>query len=52
MSSSSISSGGIGFVGLMTIVFIVLNLMDVITWTWWLVLSPIWIRLELVLLIF
>ncbi len=43
MSNSSTSSGGIGFVGLLTIVFIVLKLMDVITWSWWWVLSPIWI---------
>lgn len=43
MSNSSSSSGCIGFVGLLTIVFIVLKLMDVITWSWWWVLSPIWI---------
>lgn len=51
MSNSSSSSGGIGFVGLLTIVFIVLKLMDVITWSWWWVLSPIWISWALVLLI-
>jgi hypothetical protein len=33
MSNSSNSSSGIGFVGLLTIVFIVLKLMDVITWS-------------------
>lgn len=43
MSSSSSSSGGIGFVGALAIVFIVLKLLDVITWSWWWVLSPIWI---------
>lgn len=43
ISNSSSSSGGIGFVGLLTIVFIVLKLMDVITWSWLWVLSPIWI---------
>lgn len=36
-------SGGIGFVGLLTIVFIALKLMGYITWSWWWVLSPIWI---------
>lgn len=36
-------SGGIGFLGLLTIVFIVLKLTKVITWQWWWVLSPIWI---------
>ena len=37
------SSGGIGFIGLLTIVFIVLKLTGVISWSWWWVLSPIWI---------
>lgn len=50
-SSSSSSSSGIGFVGLLTIVFIVLKLMDVITWSWWWVLSPIWISWSIVLLV-
>ncbi len=45
MSSSSSSSGGIGFLGLLTIVFIVLKLggwTEVVTWSWWWVLSPMW----------
>jgi hypothetical protein len=42
MKSSS-SSGGIGFVGLLTIVFITLKLTGYITWSWVWVLSPIWI---------
>jgi glucan phosphoethanolaminetransferase (alkaline phosphatase superfamily) len=37
------SSGGIGFVGLLTIVFIVLKLCNVIKWSWIWVLSPLWI---------
>ena len=41
-SSSSSSSGGIGFAGLLTIVFIALKLLGKITWSWWWVLSPIW----------
>lgn len=36
------SSSGIGFFGLLGIVFIVLKLCGVITWSWWWVLSPIW----------
>lgn len=39
------SGGGIGFVGLLTIVFIVLKLTNNIDWSWWWVLSPIWISL-------
>lgn len=41
--SSSSSSSGIGFSGLLTIVFIVLKLLDKIDWSWWWVLSPLWI---------
>lgn len=45
------SSGGIGFTGLLTIVFVVLKLLGKISWSWWWVLSPIWITALLVLLI-
>ena len=34
---------GIGFWGVLTIVFIVLRLTGVITWSWIWVLSPLWI---------
>ena len=42
-SSSSSSSSGIGFTGLLTVVFIVLKLTGIINWSWWWVLSPVWI---------
>ena len=45
------SSGGIGFAGLLTIAFIVLKLIGRITWSWWWVLSPIWIGVLLCLLV-
>jgi len=51
MSESSSSSSGIGFAGLLTVAFIVLKLCDVIDWSWWWVLSPLWIGLALVLII-
>jgi hypothetical protein len=41
--SNSSSSGGIGFVGLLTIVFITLKLTNFIQWSWVWVLPPIWI---------
>lgn len=44
--STSVSSGGIGFCGLLAIVFIALKLAGigaVATWSWWWVLSPLWI---------
>jgi membrane protein YdbS with pleckstrin-like domain len=50
-SSNSSSSSGIGFTGLLTIVFITLKLLGYITWSWWWVLSPIWISIALVLVI-
>ncbi len=37
------SGGGIGFAGLLTILFIGLKLTGHIDWSWWWVLSPIWI---------
>ena len=45
------TSGGIGFSGLLTIVFIVLKLLGVITWSWWWVLSPLWISVALVIVL-
>lgn len=48
---SSSSSSGIGFVGLLTIVFIVLKLLGKITWSWWWVLSPLWISAGLAFLV-
>lgn len=43
-------SNGVGFAGLLTIVFIVLKLCGVIDWSWVWVLAPIWISLCLGLL--
>jgi hypothetical protein len=37
------SSTGIGIPGLLTIVFITLKLTGYIMWSWWWVLSPLWI---------
>ena len=48
---SSSSSSGISFVGLLTIVFIVLKLTHYINWSWIWVLSPLWISGVLVFLI-
>lgn len=44
-------SGGVGFCGLLTIVFIVLKLTGVINWSWVWVLAPIWIDLILVVVL-
>ena len=42
-SNASAPSGGCGFAGLLTIAFIVLKLIHKIGWSWWWVLSPLWI---------
>ena len=50
--TSTTVNGGIGFCGLLTIVFIVLKLLGKITWPWIWVLAPIWIELIIAILIF
>lgn len=49
MSKESTASNGIGFGGLLTIVFITLKLTKVIAWSRWWVLSPILIPVGLCL---
>lgn len=45
------SGGGIGFFGLLTIVFITLKLIGVIKWSWLWVLDPLWIPPAIVIFI-
>jgi hypothetical protein len=52
MSKESNSSSGIGFTGLLTIVFITLKLCKVIDWSWWWVVSPMLIGAVIWLLVF
>lgn len=52
MSEEHSKNGGIGFIGLLTIVFITLKLIGKIGWSWFWVLSPIWICVLLVAVIF
>lgn len=47
MSNSSSSSSGIGFGGLLTVLFVGLKLTGYITWPWVWVLSPLWIPLAI-----
>lgn len=44
-----VKSGGIGFFGALTILFIALKLTDVIAWSWWWVLAPMWVPSAVVL---
>lgn len=52
MANQQASSGGIGFAGLLTILFIGLKLTGYITWSWWWVLSPIWFTFLVFIVIF
>jgi hypothetical protein len=51
MSDTTSSSSGIGFAGLLTVLFIGLKLTHYIDWSWWWVLSPLWIGVLVVLAI-
>lgn len=48
-AAATTQSGGIGFTGLLTILFVGLKLGGVISWSWWWVLSPLWISFGLVI---
>ena len=48
---SNNSSGGIGFFGLLTVLFIGLKLTEYIDWSWLWVLSPIWLPITCVIII-
>ena len=50
--NTQVNTGGVGFLGLLTILFIGLKLTGYIAWSWWWVLSPLWIPLVIVLVIF
>lgn len=50
--SDSKTSSGIGFSTALLLIFIVLKLVGVIGWSWWWVLSPLWIPLAIVLILF
>ena len=50
--NTNVNSGiSVGFTGLLTLIFITLKLCKVITWSWWWVLSPIWISFGIVIAI-
>lgn len=43
------SNSGLTFTGMLTILFIGLKLTGYIDWSWWWILSPIWITMIIVL---
>ena len=42
----------VGFLGLLQIVFIVLKVLNKISWSWWLVFIPLYIEIALIAIIF
>ena len=42
-STSITTYGGFGLCQLLTVIFVALKLCDKIDWSWWWVLSPLWI---------
>jgi hypothetical protein len=48
-SNNTSSGGGLSFTGALTILFIALKLTHVINWSWWWVLSPMWISFLILL---
>lgn len=46
------TTSGIGFGGILFIVFLILKLTNVIVWSWWWVTAPLWIPLAIAIVIF
>ena len=42
MANDSSNNGGIGFLSLLFLVFLVLKLTGIIGWSWWWVTAPLW----------
>lgn len=51
MWESDRKGGGIGFCGLLLLLFIGLKVAGVINWSWWWVLSPLWISAAIIILL-
>jgi hypothetical protein len=51
MANQNATSGGIGFLGVLAIVFITLKLTGLIDWSWVWVLAPLWFPAALVLVV-
>lgn len=41
----------IGFIGILTIVFVLLRAFNIINWSWWWVFSPLWISTLIIIFI-
>ena len=52
MKDKNVRNSGMGFISVLTLMFVVLKLTNNISWSWIWVLSPIWILLILIVLVF
>ncbi len=49
--TTTAAKGGLSFLEVLLIVFIVLKLCHVISWSWWWVLSPFWIPVAFIIIL-
>ena len=52
MKNNSSNDTGMSFSAVLTLIFVVLKLCKVIDWSWWWVLSPLWISTILIIAIY
>lgn len=51
-TNNTTKSAGVGIPTILTLIFVVLKLVGVISWSWWWVLSPLWICLGAWIVVF
>lgn len=44
------NAAGVGLLDVILVVFVILKLAGIITWSWWVVLIPLWIGLILIII--
>lgn len=52
MSDKQVNNNGIGFLGLLALIFITLKLCGIIDWSWIWILAPIWMPLVFIFTLF
>ncbi len=52
MKKNSSNDTGMSFSAVLTLIFVVLKLCKVINWSWWWVLSPLWISTLLIIALY
>jgi len=51
MAENESKQNGVGFLGILTLIFITLKLTNSINWSWWWVLAPLWIAPSILIVI-